>query len=69
MSESLKSLEMIKSGFFFFARLNFQPDPKYESLVKEEDHDRIKRVEKNPNDLRHSLSKRKQDEGPSFDAR
>ncbi|XP_063407935.1 serine/arginine repetitive matrix protein 1-like isoform X3 [Mytilus trossulus] len=50
-------------------KLNFRPDPKYESLVKEEDHDRIKRVEKNPNDLRHSLSKRKQDEDPSFDAR
>lgn len=50
-------------------KLNFRPDPKYESLVKEEDHDRIKRVEKNPNDLRHSLSKRKQDEGLSFDAR
>ncbi|CAG2236858.1 unnamed protein product [Mytilus edulis] len=50
-------------------KLNFRPDPKYESLVKEEDNDRIKRVEKNPNDLRHSLSKRKQDEGPSFDAR
>lgn len=46
-------------------KLDFRPDPRYEPLLHE---DRVSRVEKNPNDLRHSLSKRKHDED-SFDAR
>lgn len=49
-----------------YFRLDFRPDPRYEPLV---DEDRVMRVEKNPNDLRHSLSKRKHDDDDGFDAR
>lgn len=54
-------------------KLDFKPDPRYEPLMKEQkDEDenvRIKRVQKNPNDLRHSLSKRRHEDEDNFDAR
>ena len=50
-------------------KLDFKPDPRYEPLMKfkgekeeEKEKVRIKRVQKNPNDLRHSLSKRRHDD-------
>ena len=57
-----------------YYRLDFKPDPRYEPLMKfkgekeeEKEKVRIKRVQKNPNDLRHSLSKRRHDDDDEDD--
>lgn len=53
-------------------RLDLKPDPRYESLLKTDIQEKEGRdIPRNPNDLRHSLLKRRHDDdgGGGFDAR